>query len=158
LSFPRITTGFAALLVMAVAVAAVPASANSATVYKNPVVGTFADPCTGETITLSGTVVNVVTQFTTDGVQHFAVEQAWQGVSAVGASGTMYRLINPSTGLEQVETDSSTGSVVVRLSQEFMVISQGPLDNFVLRTSFLLVGSAGKLDVSKQTFTTECTA
>jgi hypothetical protein len=154
-SLPRLTVGVAALLIMVVAVAA-PASANSTTVYKNPVVGTFADPCTGETVALSGTVVNVISQFTNGGISHLSGEQAWQGVSAVGASGTKYRLINSSTGGEISETYSPTGSVVVHETQEFMVVSQGPLDNYVLRTSLLIVGSAGKLDVSKQTFTSEC--
>jgi hypothetical protein len=138
-------------------VTAAPASAESnsaAAVFRFPMVANFTDPCTGEDITFSGDVVFVVSQFTTGGGgNHLAVAQAWQDVSAVSASGTTYRVINTSTGMQQ---NPPPGGGPSSGTQEFMVISQTSLDNFVLHATSQTVDANGEVVVSNETFSTDC--
>ena len=142
-------------VLVTLSVGASEAEASPAEVVRFPMEATFESPCTGELITFSGTVVFVVHQETTaNGGNHLSVAQAWQDVSAVSASGTMYRFVNTSTGMQQNPAPHGGGPFTT--TQTFLAISQSSLDNFVIQTTAHETVANGEVVVEFENVTTEC--
>jgi hypothetical protein len=144
----------AALCAAAVAVAAPARADNAAVVQQFPVIASFEHPCTGEMITFAGTSVFILHQFSSDAAgNHLHVTEAFQGASAVSASGTLYRVVNASTGGQQ---NPHRGGGPSTSTQSFQAISQGSTDNFVIKATFHITVANGEVTSHHESFATEC--
>jgi hypothetical protein len=147
--------GRAAVVLVAVvaALAGTPAyGSDNADVTHFSISGSFANPCTGETISISGTGVHI-SKFSADTL-HATSVFVWQNVSGVGASGTRYRFVQTGHSMSQSQPPSE-GSPGVAISQ-FMAISEGSVDNFVLRATLRIIFANGRFVVFVETIETEC--
>jgi hypothetical protein len=91
---------------------------------------TASNPCTGEVVVLSGTIhVGVF-----EDANQFRIHTNWQDVRGVAlVTGTIYQA-NEATRQYQVLRPSGSFSFV--LQDERTLVSQGGLDNFILREYF----------------------
>lgn len=129
---------FVVLLCLLTALAlAAPAQASAPPIIiDDPVAGdTLVNPCTGETVTLTRGVFQIVMHETIDGAGgfHAIIEGNAQGVTGVGDTGTTYRAVGGfwiefSTGPDRAETITAT--------DVFLLVSRGGGDNFAINAAF----------------------
>ena len=113
---------------------AVPGSAEATTIHENvtiPIQELIIHPCTGDEIVFSGEA-HFTFHVTVDasGGVHGTSQSNLQGVSGVGASGDVYRLIR-----QGGETTNFTGAEEITIVQNTLVVGPGPDNNFKLKVT-----------------------
>jgi hypothetical protein len=124
-------------------------------VFTEPVEEVFDNPCTGETITLTGEQVIVVHELDDSaGGYHLKFTIHVQGITAVGESGTQYRSVGAhsdyfGTGSGRATTFSFTVA--------FLVVSEGGADNFLAKaTIYVTVNAKGQVTTVSEDIRAEC--
>ena len=146
-------------LAMAVLALAAPAAAGARAeteTLRTPVDGFIVNPCTGEVVHLTGTVLTVIheTQDASGG-GHRIVQSVSQGVQGVSETGTRY--VAP-TGFNEATSDNGPNaqSNLTNVSRSHLV-SQSSSDNFwVLFVIHGTVNANGELTVSFEKPKADC--
>lgn len=123
--------------------------------FTEPIEEVFPNPCTGETITLTGEMVIMVHDLDdAAGGFHETFTIVPHGVTAVGASGTQYRSI----GAHSDSFSTGTGrATTFSFSVAFLVVSEGGTDNFVAKaTIHFTVNAKGDVTAELEGFRAEC--
>lgn len=142
-------------LVLGLALATVAHADEKPLTFTEPVEEVFENPCTGETVTLTGEQVIMVHQVD-DGAGgfHETFTIHVHGITAVGASGTQYRSVG-------AHSDSfSTGpgrAASFTFTVAFLVVSEGGTDNFLAKATVHVTTNAnGEPTAEVVDFRAEC--
>ncbi|MBA3765491.1 MAG: hypothetical protein H0W99_00620 [Acidobacteria bacterium] len=120
-----------------------------------PINFTDDNPCTGETIAVSGDMhVRAKLSYDANGGQHFQLATNYQGVNGIGlTSGAEYHVVSGQPIISNSITPQEEETLL--LTQRY--ISQGKGDNYLLDIRFHLVSTAnGDLKVTMDSFTIRC--
>ena len=149
------------LLAATAGLAAAIASGTAASAAQNAVIGTepfeetFPNPCTGETVILTGEL-HVVSHQSTDraGGYHEKFTAVPRGVTGTGASGTRYRAVGAHSDVFNTGPGRAT---TFTLTVTFNVISTGGADNFVSTVTVHFTENAnGESTAEVEHFRTRC--
>lgn len=123
--------------------------------FTEPVKEVFPNPCTGETITLTGEMVIMVHDIDdAGGGFHETFTVVPHGITAVGASGTEYRSI----GAHSDSFSTGTGrATTFTLSVAFLVVSEGGTDNLVAKgTVYFTLNAKGDVTAEFEGIRADC--
>jgi hypothetical protein len=123
---------------------------------RQPVVENLFNPCTGESIRLTGTLhLRLMTVVDAAGGEHTRFHSNLQDVEAVGlATGRRYRVVNTSHTSENLP---ASGASVVTAVMNLRVIAQGRAENLAVRALFhVTLDARGVERVVIERVETEC--
>jgi hypothetical protein len=147
---------FTAAVLLVLPAAAAAQATTTTTVIDMSVDGTtMPNPCTGETVTMSGSR-QFVTHVTFDdaGGFHLKINQVNQGISAVSASGNEYRVAGGSH-FERYWQGAAPRTETQTVAFQF--ISQGSADNFTQHAIFhFTVNANGEVTATQGEVRNDC--
>jgi hypothetical protein len=116
---------------------------------------TVANPCTGDSITFSGTLHHVVRKQTDDSRLRLSLASNTQDVSGLGASDTHYQLLQAG----DFTIDNPRGRHDLSLTEDFPVTSQGASSDFLLHLALRVTTDADEeVTVTVNGLSAECRA
>jgi hypothetical protein len=123
--------------------------------FTEPVKEVFENPCTGETVTLTGEQVIMVHQVD-DGAggfhEKFTIHV--RGITAIGASGTQYRSVGAHSDSFSIGAGRAT---TFTFTVAFLVVSEGGSDNFLAKaTIYFKVNASGDVTAERDDLRVEC--
>jgi hypothetical protein len=123
--------------------------------FTEPVEEVFENPCTGETVTLTGEQVIMVHELDDGaGGYHFKFTTVPHGVSGVGESGTQYHAIGAHSDYFSAGPGRAT---TFTFTVMFLVVSEGGDDNFLAKaTIYFKVNARGDVTAELEEIRFEC--
>lgn len=143
------------IAVLGLALAGVAQADEKPLMFTEPIEEVFENPCTGETITLTGEMMIMEHEVDDSaGGSHFKFTIHVGGITAIGASGTEYR----SVGAHSDYTSSGPGRAeTFTFTISFLVISEGGTDNFLAKpTIHFTVNANGEPTADVFKFEAKC--